>query len=164
MSQENNMDTQPDDLDGKFRQYLELRERKRDLTAEMSLLSEKMRPFTTLVKSELKKGNGSMKIDDAKMRLTKRMSKDKLTRVHLIKFIGLYALGKKVVKPEQVKAFALALTSFIFDNLPQHESWSVSVTSGSNSCNGLTQREAQEVACIDFAAMLESFTHKEKEV
>jgi hypothetical protein len=158
------MDTEPDEpADAKstteelFRQFVTLSERKRELSSEMGKLGDQMKTITGLVQDELKRSSdGCAQVDGARVRLRKRTNKGRLSRVHLIKCTGMFVLGKKIVSTNsRAREMAIALTDFVYSSLPEQESWSVSVSSPPTaSSSGLTQREAQLVCNLDFAAML----------
>jgi hypothetical protein len=127
----------------------------------MGKLADQMKPMSMLVQDELKRSSdGCVQVDGARVHLRKRTNKGRLSRVHLVKCIGVFLLGKKVVSTNaRAREMAVSLTNFVYSSLPEQESWSVSVSSPPTaSSSGMSQREAQTVASLDFVAMLGSLS------
>jgi hypothetical protein len=121
-----------------------------------------MKPISIFVQDELKRtGDGSVLVDGAKVRLLKRTNKERMTRVHMIKCVGVYLLGKKIVSTNaRAREMAISLSNFVYSGLAVQETWSVAVspptTTPSGGNGGLSQREVQTVANMDFVALLSS--------
>ena len=148
-------------------QYLVLQRQHQELREQMARLSAGMKQLQPAVEkhlAQLQRTSLAVQTDTGKLRLrrVKRVNRPSVSKAHLLKCIGTFAVGTQLVSTnEQARQLACEFTEYVFAQLPAHLSWSLSVVpcrpSSSSSAAGLgSSSSLQEAASsMDFCAMVQ---------
>ena len=150
-------------------QYLELQRQQRELRQQVANLSSEMKQLQPAVEqhlARLQRTSLAVNTEQGKFRLrrVKRVNRPSVSKPHLLKCIGMFAIGTGLVSTnEQARQLACEFTEYVFAQLPSHLSWSLAVVpcrpSSSPSSAGCVSSSLQEAASsMDFVGLVQEMS------